>query len=55
MPMSCGPLSKKAEVLWPDELRVGDCWVALSLAKDSGLVLSGLTRNFQSIKKYILS
>jgi len=25
----------------PEELSVGDCWVALNLAKDSGLVLSG--------------
>ena len=25
----------------PQEQEVGDCWIALSLAKDSGLILSG--------------
>ncbi|KAI9135642.1 IS1 family transposase [Acaryochloris sp. CCMEE 5410] len=32
---------KKQKPCDPEELSVGDCWIALSLAKDSGLVLSG--------------
>ncbi|ABW29069.1 hypothetical protein AM1_4088 [Acaryochloris marina MBIC11017] len=32
---------KKQKHCEPEELSVGDCWIALSLAKDSGLVLSG--------------
>lgn len=32
---------KKQKHCEPSELTIGDCWVALSLAKDSGLLLSG--------------
>nr|WP_236619077.1 IS1 family transposase [Acaryochloris sp. CCMEE 5410] len=32
---------KKQKPCDPEELSVGDCWIALSLSKDSGLVLSG--------------
>ncbi len=32
---------KKQKHCEPEEWSVGDCWIALSLAKASGLVLSG--------------
>lgn len=32
---------KKQKHCEPQELGIGDCWIALSLAQDSGLVLSG--------------
>ncbi len=57
MPTSCGHLGKKQkrkldgrlclppsfprEHCLPDELQVGDCWIALSLTASSGLILSG--------------
>ena len=41
MLMNYSLLSKKQTHCGPDELSLGDCWVALSLAKESGLVLSG--------------
>ena len=31
---------KKQKQYLPEELNVGDCWIGLSLAKDSGLILS---------------
>ena len=31
---------KKQKQCLPEELNVGDCWIGLSLAKDSGLILS---------------
>jgi hypothetical protein len=34
----CG---KKQKRCWPDEVESGDCWVALSLAQLSGLILTG--------------
>ena len=34
---------KKQKHCGPDELTAGDGWIALSLAKDSGLLLSGRT------------
>ncbi len=32
---------KKQKHCLPDELKAGDCWIALSLAASSGLILSG--------------
>jgi hypothetical protein len=32
---------KKQKHCLPDELEAGDCWIALSLAKLSGLILTG--------------
>ena len=31
---------KKQKQCLPEELNVGGCWIGLSLAKDSGLILS---------------
>ena len=36
--------TKKQKHSLPDELEAGDCWVALSLAQLSGLILSGRVR-----------
>ena len=33
--------SKKQKKCLPEELDIGDCWIGLSLAKNSGLILSG--------------
>ena len=32
--------AKKQKQCLPEELEVGDCWIAISLASDSGLILS---------------
>lgn len=43
--MNCGHLLKKAlHHCLPEELEAGDCWIALSLAQLSGLILSGAQR-----------
>lgn len=39
--MNYGHLLKKQKRCLPDELEAGDCWIALSLAQLSGLILSG--------------
>lgn len=39
--MSCAPLLKKQQHCLPGELAVGDCWIGLSLADDTGLILTG--------------
>ena len=31
---------KKQKQCLPSELEVGDCWIGISLAKDSGLILA---------------
>jgi hypothetical protein len=42
VPMKCGRLSKKTlHRCLPEELVAGDCWIALSLAQLSGLILGG--------------
>lgn len=38
--MSCGHSFQKTEAMLPQELEVGDCWIAVSLANSSGLILS---------------
>ncbi len=39
--MKCDRLSKKQKRCLPEELEAGDCWLALSLAQLSGLILCG--------------
>ncbi len=39
--MKCGRSSKKQKHCLPEELAIGDCWIALSLAQLSGLILTG--------------
>ena len=34
--------SKKQKHCGPAELSVGDCWIGVSLTKESGLILSGI-------------
>ena len=39
--MNCGPFAlKKQKQCLPDELEVGDCWIGVSLADASGLILA---------------
>jgi IS1 family transposase len=42
VPMNSGRFAlKKQKSCLPDELETGDCWIALSLAQLSGLILAG--------------
>ncbi len=38
--MRCGHSGKKQKRCWPKELEVGDCWIAISWADSSGLILA---------------
>jgi hypothetical protein len=41
VPMNCGRFAlKKQKHCLPQELETGDCWIALSLAQLSGLILA---------------
>ena len=38
--MRCGRLCKKQKHCLPEDLETGDCWIGISLARKSGLILS---------------
>ncbi len=41
LPMNSGRLSKQQKRCLAEEVEAGDCWIAVSLAQLSGLILSG--------------
>ncbi len=43
--MNCGRLFQKQKQCLPEELEVGDCWIAISLADSSGLILAARVGN----------